>query len=121
MATTEAMAATLPTAPGTPYRVSSTETSIMIEWTAPSDNGGTVITDYQVLWDAGLGGAFVSLGSSSNTLQFTPSYTLVTGYTYKFKARALNYIGTGPESSSVSIIAAASPDEPASPTLYSAT
>ena len=115
------MAATLPTAPGTPQSIESTENSITIAWTAPSDIGGTPITDYQVLWDAGLGGAFVSLGSSLNTLEFTPSYTLVTGYTYKFKVRALNYIGTGPNSLSVSIIAASTPDQPSTPSLYQAT
>jgi len=62
------------------------------------------------LWDAGTGGPFVSLGSSLNSLEFTPSYTLVTGFTYRFKVKALNYIGYGPESSSVSIIAASQPD-----------
>ncbi len=107
---TQGMAATLPTAPGTPYRVRSTETSVTIAWLAPADTGGTPITDYQVLWDAGLGGAFVSLGSSLNIREFTPGYSLVTGSTYKFRVRALNYIGTGPESSSVSIIAASPPD-----------
>ena len=109
-AITQGMAANLPTAPSTPYRVRSTETSVTIAWQAPADNGGTPITDYQVLWDAGIGGAFVSLGSSLNTTEFLPSYSLVTGSTYKFKVRALNYIGTGPESSSVSVIAASPPD-----------
>lgn len=112
------MAATLPLAPGTPVSKFSSETSITIEWTAPLEDGGTPITDYQVLWDSGLGGAFVSLGSSINTLEFTPSYTLVTGYTYKFKVRALNFIGTGPESASVSVIAASTPDTPPTPYLY---
>lgn len=46
-----AMAATLPGIPGTPTRFTSTETSISIQWTAPTDNGGTPITDYTVMWD----------------------------------------------------------------------
>lgn len=41
-----AMAASLPSAPGTPYRVTSSETTISIAWTAPSDDGGTPIFDY---------------------------------------------------------------------------
>jgi titin len=119
-ATVAVMAATLPGAPGQPTRKESSETSVAIAWTAPTDDGGTPITDYQVLWDSGLGGAFVSLGSSINSLEFTPSYTLVTGYTYKFKVRAINYIGTGPESNSVSVIAASTPDTPPKPYLLQA-
>lgn len=46
-----AMAATRPDIPGTPTRLSTTETSISIQWTAPTDNGGTPITDYTVMWD----------------------------------------------------------------------
>jgi hypothetical protein len=61
-----AMAASLPSAPGTPTKVTSSETSITIEWTAPEDDGGSPIFDYQVLWDQGTGGSFVSLGSSAN-------------------------------------------------------
>lgn len=84
-ATISVMAATVPTAPSTPTPLSSSQTSVTIQWTVPTSNGGSPILDYQVLWDSGLGGAFVVLGSSLNTLQYTPSYTLVTGYTYKFQ------------------------------------
>lgn len=54
-------------------------------------------------------------------LQYTPQYTLITGYTYKFMVRAINYIGTGPNSNSVSFISASVPDIPPVPTLFSAT
>lgn len=62
----EVMAATLPGKPSTPIRLTSTETSISIQWNAPTDNGGTSITDYQVLWDEGSGGSFAVIGSSLN-------------------------------------------------------
>ena len=116
-----AMAASLPSAPSTPTRKESSENSISIEWTAPSDDGGTPIFDYQVLWDQGTGGSFVSLGSSSNSLDFTPPYELITGQTYRFKVRAINYIGAGSDSEAVSIISATGPDIPTAPYLYSAT
>jgi hypothetical protein len=106
------MAASLPLAPGTPTRKTSDETGITIEWTAPSDDGGSPIFDYQILWDQGTGGSFVSLGSSSNQLEFTPDYDLVTGYTYKFKVRAINYMGTGADSEIVALISASAPDAP---------
>ena len=46
-----AIAATLPSAPGTPTRLGSGETTIAIQWTAPSDDGGSPILDYTVMWD----------------------------------------------------------------------
>ena len=119
-ATVSVMAATLASAPGAPTRKFSSETSIGIQWTAPADNGGTPITDYQVFWDSGVGGAYTLLGNSLNTLEYTPSYTLNTGYTYRFKVKAVNYIGVGPESASVSVIAASYPDEPTAPYLFQA-
>lgn len=114
------MAASLPSAPGTPTRSGSDEASITIVWTAPTDDGGTPIFDYQILWDQGTGGSFVSLGSSSNELEFTPNYVLVTGYTYRFKVRAINFIGTGADSLIVSLISASPPDAPTKPLLYEA-
>ena len=59
-----AMAATFALAPGTPTRLTSSENVITIQWSVPTDNGGTPITDYTVMWDQGLGGVFVTLGSS---------------------------------------------------------
>ena len=104
------MAATLPSAPGTPTRLTSTETSIAIQWTAPADNGGTPITDYIVMWDQGLGGAFVTLGSSQGQLNYLTGQTLVTGTTYRFQVLAKNAIGNGPLSSVGSLISANLPD-----------
>jgi predicted phage tail protein len=74
-----------------------------------------------VLWDQGTGGSFVSLGSSSNQLAYTPNYQLITGYTYKFKVRAVNQMGAGPESDVLSLISASPPDTPGAPLLFEAT
>lgn len=115
------MAADLPSAPGTPTRYNSTETSVTILWTPPTDNGGTPISDYIVMWDAGTGGQFVSLGKSLYSNIYTPPYTLITGNLYTFKVMAVNYIGTGPASGTVSVIAANMPGQPSAPTAYSAT
>lgn len=84
------MAATLPGAPGQPTRLTSTETTITIQWTVPTDNGGTPITDYLVMWDEGSGGSFVQAGQSLNQLEFTPAQELITGQSYRFKVRAVN-------------------------------
>jgi len=58
------MAADLPSAPGTPTRYNSSETSVTIIWTPPTNDGGTPVTSYIVMWDAGTGGQLVSLGQS---------------------------------------------------------
>jgi hypothetical protein len=115
------MAANLPGKPGTPTLKVSTETSITIQWQEPADDGGTDISDYQVLWDEGSGGSFVLLGSTLNFNEFTPDVTLTTGLTYRFKVRAVNYIGTGIDSEIAAFISASVPDAPEAPTLYTAT
>lgn len=60
-----AMAAIQPGAPAAPTRLSSTTESVTISWSAPTENGGDPIDDYNVYWDQGLGGSFFPLGSSS--------------------------------------------------------
>jgi hypothetical protein len=117
----ELMAATLPGKPISISRKISDETSITIQWSEPADNGGTPITDYQILWDEGLGGSFVNLGSTLNQQEFTPEEDLITGDTYRFKIKAVNYMGTGSESDVISLISASVPDAPEKPFLYQAT
>jgi len=116
------MAAIVPTEPGTPTRKSATEDSITIEWTAPTDDGGTDITDYHVWWDNGTGGSFVFLDTSMNLLEYYEAGPLDTGKTYRFKVYAENFINLGTESGIGSIIAATVPDPPVpAPTRVSST
>lgn len=65
-----------------------------------------------MFWDQGLGGSFVNLGLTGGSRQFTSVDTLITGRTYKFKVKAINYIGTGPESEIGYLVSAAPPDPP---------
>jgi hypothetical protein len=111
----QVMAATLPGKPGTPSRLTSTEVSITLQWAPPVDDGGSPITDYQVMWDEGTGGSFVSAGSTLNHVDFTPSWEMTTGLEYKFKVRAVNYIGAGLESDVVTLISAGPPEAPDKP------
>ena len=59
-----------------------------------------------------MAGSFTSLGSSLNLMEFAPAQLLTAGLTYRFKIRAVNYIGTGPDSNVISLIAASIPDTP---------
>lgn len=104
------MAAIAPSAPGTPTKISASTTEIYFHWTAPTDNGGTPITDYNVYWDEGTGGSFTLLGTSLNMLSYTKS-GLSSGVTYKWKVTAINYISEGAESAVGTIIAATVPDQ----------
>ena len=67
------MAATVPSTPASPTKLSADLTQITIQWTAPADNGGTPITGYIVLWDVGSGGtSFQQVFScDKNTLTYT--------------------------------------------------
>jgi hypothetical protein len=43
----------MPSAPSAPTWITSSETSIHLEWNAPEDNGGCPIREYQILRDEG--------------------------------------------------------------------
>lgn len=73
------------------------------------------------MWDEGSGGSFVTAGSTLNFLDFTPSWEMTTGLSYRFKVRAVNFIGTGPESDIVTLISASPPEAPEAPYKYQAT
>jgi hypothetical protein len=102
-----------------PYKYTAATTGIEIRWTVP-ESGGSVISDYKVYWDAGLSN-FVLLGTSSGFLSFTATsvHGVVGGTAYSFKVSAVNDVGEGPLSDSVSIIAATVPETPVIPTLVS--
>ena len=108
------MIATIPGAPGAPYKVGNTMTSITIEWPAPTDDGATTITDYEVKMDSGDGNGFISLGftGDGSVPQFTQA-GLTPGEEYFFKVIASNIVGAGPDSVATKIIAGKEPGAPA--------
>lgn len=97
--------ASLPGAPDTPFRVSSTTTnSIVVGWHANtlSNFGGSSLTNYQVWWDQG---STVSAWAKYNTVSAS-TYTQIfspvtTSEVYTFYIVAVNVIGAGPHSSTV--------------------
>ena len=72
-----------PGKPGTPVKKSTDKTSITIKWSAPTDNGGADVTNYEVLMDDGKGGKFTSIGLTGNQLEYAVS-GLSTGLAYRF-------------------------------------
>ena len=108
---------TASTAPGAPTSLGATAqtsgTSMALAWTVPSDDGGESITDYDVSSDDGV--TWASTGST-----FT-AYTLTgldKGTEYTFRVRAVNSVGNGTASTSVTETTATT--RPGAPTSLSA-
>lgn len=106
--------ATVPEKPNAPTVTSTTQTSISILWTAPA-NGGSLITQYVIMYNAGINNAYIQAGTST-----IPSFTisgLTTGRGYRFTVQAVNAVGSGEASSpSLEIISAVVPGAPGTPT-----
>jgi N-acetylneuraminic acid mutarotase len=83
---------------------------IILNWTAPSDDGGAAISSYQYKQDAG---AWITIPGA-----LTTSYTaigLLNATAYDFMIRAVNSIGSGTQSSSTTVTTnAVVPNEPTS-------
>lgn len=83
--------------PGAPTGVTASklgEGSIKVEWVAPTDNGGTAITDYVVERTSNNGVTWETITDGTSAL---PSATVtgVNGTTYKFRVKAINSARTG--------------------------
>lgn len=99
---------------------------ITFSWQEPADNGGTPVTDYQIMWDNGQGSGMSMLASSTSgpVTQWTTTGTvsaadLLDGVLYRFSVIAVNAIGAGSTSEVIGIYAAEVPDAPEAPTLVS--
>lgn len=109
---------TVPAAMNDPVRASgTTESQIVVSWSAPSgdsETGGSAITAYELLWDAGDGATpdtvLVALSSLSTSTSYTVTSGLTEGNDYIFMVRAQNIYGEGAYSNEVTITAASVPD-----------
>jgi titin len=96
--------------------------TIVLSWSAPTDVGGTPITDYSYTTDGGV--TYQSLGTISTTNititapSTSPSPSLVNGTSYTIAVAARNLQGLGLPSNALSTIPAI---PPTAPTLISAT
>jgi cellulose 1,4-beta-cellobiosidase len=114
------VSASTPSAPGTPFRVGTTsQTQVVVGWTAETSNGGSPVTAYEVWYNQGsIINTFV-LYSSVNSATFQEIITTVSaGDAYTIKIRGQNRVGYSSYTQTM-IYAATVPDAPNAPTRVS--
>lgn len=83
--------------PGIPTALtagSTTASSATFTWTAPTDTGGSPITDYAVAWDSG-GGSFYSHKANTGGAASYTATSLLADTAYGFAVAATTAAGTG--------------------------
>ncbi len=111
-----------PTVPGPPQNPGATagNTTVDLSWTAPSSDGGSPITNYEIYRGTSPSGE-VKVAEGGNTLTFH-DIGLTNGQTYYYKVSAKNAVGEGALSSEISATPQPPPPvPPPAPTLLSAT
>lgn len=104
-----------PTTPGAPSNVAGTPRyqSVVLNWTAPTDVGGSPLTGYKITPSAnGVPGSTIDTGSTDTSYTVTG---LTVGTPYTFTVAATNAVGTGsPSAASPTItpVPQAAPDAP---------
>ena len=108
-----------PSAPPAPT-LEAGDGELTVRWTAPSDNGGAAIDDYDVRYRAA-GAGWRSLPDAAKSTATTAAITgLTNGTAYEVQVRAGNPAGDGPWSASATgtpVAAVSPPSAPSAPTL----
>src|SRR2546425_401397 len=122
-ASNSASATTLAVAPSSPTGLAATAVSssqVSLSWTAPADNGGSVITGYRVERSTDGGSTWSALVANTGSAATTYSDTgLAHTTTYAYRVSAINSVGPSSTSSTASATTLAV--APSSPTGLTAT
>lgn len=99
-----------PTTPGLPLSVSASpglsRWTVSLSWAAPSSDGGSAITGYQYQYRRYYAGTWESWSSWQSASSTSTTVTgLISNGTYEFRVRAVNSVGTGSITDSVTTTA----------------
>ncbi len=91
--------------PGQPTGLAATpgNSQVSLSWTAPTDTGGSAITDYTIQYSVDAGTNWIAVNDGTNTDTTTTVTGLTNGVTYQFQVFATNTAGTGIASDSVGV------------------
>ena len=84
---------------------------IGLNWSAPTNNGGSPVIDYRVSWDQGIG-TYVFLATNIATVSYKTTGTLTANTFYSFKVESRNAVGYSTSFSNVARILNAIPPDP---------
>ena len=92
------------TTPGVPTSLAGTadDASVVVTWTAPTDNGGSAITDYTVESSSDSGTTWTAFSHDASTTASLRVTGLTNGTAYTFRVSAVNAVGTGTASATAS-------------------
>ena len=68
---------------------------ISLSWSAPSDNGGSAITDYVVQYSSDGGATWITFSDGVSTTTSATVTGLTNGTSYVFRVAAVNFDGIG--------------------------
>jgi fibronectin type 3 domain-containing protein len=99
-------------APGAPALTSATDgdSQVTLAWTAPADDGGAAITNYEIRRGTSSGGE-VAVATVGNVVAYT-DLGLTNGQAYYYVVAAVNSAGTGAASNELSAVPKAPPSAP---------
>ena len=85
---------------------------LVLNWTAPADNGGSTITDYVITYKAATSDTWLTLADGVSTLKSATITSLTNGVAYQVRVAAVNDQGTGATTSIATGTPRTTPDAP---------
>ena len=76
------------------YAATTSTTVISLNWSVPTNNGGSPVIDFRVSWDQGSGtGTYVFLATNITGFSYTTAVTLTAHTFYSLKVESRNAVG----------------------------
>ena len=106
----------MPNSPENLAVVTQSTTAITFSWDESSNNGGSLVTDFSVYWNAGSGTTYTLKVASTGVSPTQTTITSITpGTVYSFTVTATNAAGPSLQSTPLSSYAASLPTAPGTP------